>query len=99
MLGQLTAAAFVPHQDAGWVIIHDGETSLPLTLVEVVALPERPASPRPNPFSLTFLGPSDPILAQGTYAFEHAGFDRLTLFVVPVGRADDGRVRYEVIFN
>ena len=50
------------------------------------------------PFSLFFLGPRDPILPQGTYDLrgEEGTFE--FLFIVPVGRDEDG-TEYEAVFT
>ena len=70
-----------------------------LTLVEVtdLARPEAPG-PRRSPFSLVFRGPMKPVLAQRTYALEHASLGRLEIFIVPIG-PDASGMRYEAIFN
>ena len=49
-------------------------------------------------FSLYFQGPPDMMLPQGTYTFDHEGMGELALFIVPIGRDEDG-FRYEVVFN
>jgi hypothetical protein len=56
-----------------------------------------PGSIRPGgAFRLEFLGPSDPVLAQGMFPFE-IGKDRFEIFVVPIGRDALG-TRYEAVF-
>jgi hypothetical protein len=50
------------------------------------------------PFSLLFLGRSQPPLAERTYALEHAQLGSFELFIVPIAQDADG-VRYEAIFN
>ena len=44
-------------------------------------------------------GPADRFYQQGTYQFEHERIGRFNLFIVPVGKAGDGRFRYEAAFN
>jgi hypothetical protein len=50
-----------------------------------------------EPFSLLFVGPADPALAQATYLLTHAVLGELAVFLVPVGRDADG-MRYEAVF-
>jgi hypothetical protein len=49
-------------------------------------------------FSLEFLGPPGPLLAQRIYRLEHPRLGSLEIFLVPLGRADRG-VRYEAVFG
>ena len=61
------------------------------------AAQELPGSPRPEGgFRLEFLGPSDPVLAQGIFPFE-IGRDSFEIFVVPLSRDAKG-TRYEALF-
>ena len=50
------------------------------------------------PFSLVFLGPSDPVLPQAVYRFAHDALGDFEIFVVPIGR-DEGGVSYEAVFT
>ena len=47
-------------------------------------------------FRLEFVGPFDPVLAQGIFPFRIAD-DRFEIFVVPIARDPRG-IRYEAIF-
>jgi hypothetical protein len=69
---------------------------VPLVLNEVRALPA--GGPRDQPFALDFSGVGR-ALPQGTYVFENPAGTRTEIFIVPVGSADDGRMRYEAVFN
>lgn len=68
-------------------------------LVEAAELDprRRGASNTRVPFSVVFLGPPDPLLPQGTYRFDHQGLGGFEIFIVPIGRDEDG-VRYEAVF-
>jgi len=56
-----------------------------------------PGSPRPGgAFRLEFVGPPDPMLAQGIFPFE-IDDDRFEIFVVMIGREPRG-ARYEAVF-
>jgi hypothetical protein len=77
------------------------ESSLAMRLVAATALRgSRPAAAHAAEpgFALEFLGPRDPVLPQAIYRFSHASLGAHDIFIVPVGREDDG-VRYEAIFN
>jgi hypothetical protein len=50
------------------------------------------------PFSLVFHGPAEPIVAQQTCGFRHAGLGEFDLFVVPLG-VDEQGVRYEAVIS
>jgi hypothetical protein len=47
-------------------------------------------------FRLEFIGPLDPVLAQGIFPFEIAR-ERYEIFVVPIAREQSG-TRYEAVF-
>jgi uncharacterized protein DUF6916 len=49
-------------------------------------------------FSILFLGPREPLLNQGIYAFDHDQMGGFTLFIVPIRRDEDGAL-YEAVFN
>jgi hypothetical protein len=76
-----------------------GETSLPLTLVEVQPLPVHPfpGMIRP-PFSLLFRTASQVVLPQKLYGLKNASLGRLDLFLVPVARDREGII-YQAVFN
>lgn len=88
---QLTHEAFADDPDRRYVAITT-VGDVVLELLDVVVRAE------PRPFTLTFSGPVEPELAQGTYAFRHARFDEPEpIFIVPIGRRQDG-MRYEAVF-
>ena len=61
------------------------------------AAQDLPGSARPGgAFRLEFLGPTDPMIGQGTFPFE-IDEDRFEIFVVPIGRDPRG-TRYEALF-
>lgn len=71
---------------------------LALELREATALPApRGDSGRP-PFSLIFRGPADPQLPQATYPLAHPALGTVEIFIVPVGRSEDG-VDYQAVFT
>ena len=71
-----------------------GGHCLPLVLD---AAQELPGSRRPGgAFRLEFLGPLDPVLDQGMFAFE-INRDRFEIFIVAIARDPRG-TRYEAVF-
>ena len=62
--------------------------------LKLVAIHVRDAAEGYEQFAAHFLGPSDPLLPQATYAFRHQHLGAFPLFIVPLGREDAG-VRYE----
>jgi hypothetical protein len=61
------------------------------------AAQDLPGSPRPGgAFRLEFVGPRDPVLAQGIFPFE-IGKESFEIFVVPIARDLQG-TRYEAVF-
>ena len=56
------------------------------------------SSPRQEMFSLFFRGPQDLLLPQNTYHLEHERLGESDLFLVPVGKDENGFL-YEALFN
>ena len=73
------------------------ETPGPVEL-ELVQLTEGAASPRHEQFALLFRGPQDKFLQQSTYQLHHERLGELEIFLVPVGRDQQG-FQYEAVFN
>jgi len=71
-----------------------GET--PLRLVQVRKLGQ--AQRAGGAFSLEFVSPAGQVLPQATYPLEHSALGSLAIFLVPLGRTEDG-VTYEAIFT
>jgi hypothetical protein len=84
------------------ITLDDGNT-LEMKLIDAAPfeLPRRPArgsrQPKRLPFALYFLGPRDPILPQHMYNIRSAGVELENLFIVPIGRDDEG-TEYEAVF-
>jgi uncharacterized protein YoaH (UPF0181 family) len=64
-------------------------------------LPNRPRSKRMkrDPFSLYFLGPAEPLFPQAMYDLESDAVKMRHIFLVPLGRGEDGRYEYEAVFT
>jgi hypothetical protein len=98
-LDQLGADDFSPLVGDAFALDAGEHGRLQLELVEVKPGPW-PAGPTASraPFSLTFRGPAEPVFAQQMLRLQHAGLGELAIFVVPLGRDDDGTT-YEAVFS
>ena len=74
--------------------VHVGDHVVPLTLDAAQELPG--SSREGGSFRLEFLGPNDPMLAQGIFPFLF-GTDQFDIFIVPIARDERG-TRYEALF-
>lgn len=95
MLEALKKDDFLPLLDTAFRVT-SLDPPLELRLVEVEARWGKGATR--EPFSLVFLGPREPVLAQRIYRLEHGGLGTLEIFLVPIGR-DGAGTRYEAAFN
>ena len=75
-------------------------TPVEVELVEATAHPsgQETAPAQARSFSLVFAGPLLHFLPQRTYLFEHEKLGAFDLFIVPIGKDQDG-FRYEAVFN
>jgi hypothetical protein len=71
--------------------------AMPATDLQLIEATDH-STPRQEMFSLLFHGPREPFLAQRTYPFHHDQLGAFDLFLVPVGKDEEG-FRYEAIFN
>ena len=69
-----------------------------LELIKVESTSGEVPEGRRRPFSLTFRGPTTPVLGQATVPIEHDDLRGLALFLVPIGPDDQG-MRYQASFN
>jgi hypothetical protein len=99
MIDTLTYAGFAALQGERFEVRLGAGQTLALTLATATqAPPPTPASPLGERFSLIFVGPRSPFLAQGTYEFSHPALGSFPLFIVPVG-AEADQAQYEAVFN
>lgn len=87
--------AFAAHLGTRF-LTSDAGPALALELIDAEPLDHQ--APHDNRFSLMLRGPSQPLLPQATYVFEHAALGTLAIFIVPVGRTEAGTA-YQAIFN
>jgi hypothetical protein len=91
----LTKEAFAENLNTKFRIPFESGETAEVELIEVV---ETMRTPRQQQFSLFFRGPLAYLLPQGTYYMEHEKMGTVSIFIVPVGREQDG-FRYEAVFN
>lgn len=91
-----TIDTFQPAVGEPFTVGGEGGAQIELVLVEAALGDSVPHAPRP-PFSLLFHGPSDPLLPQATYRFEHETIGAMEIFIVPLGHDDHGSA-YEAVF-
>jgi hypothetical protein len=77
------------------IVFPDGKVVVKLS--EARQLGSRPESIR-EPFSLTFRGPANLRLPQGTYKMRNPTLGEMEIFLVPIG-ADQTSRTYEAVFN
>ncbi|MDH3282287.1 MAG: hypothetical protein OEQ18_14315 [Gammaproteobacteria bacterium] len=99
VLENLDKTTFEPHLHTTFRICPTDGDALRLELIEVKGLggDAAPAATR-APFSILFLGPAEPLLAQRIYRIEHPELAPMELFLVPVGPGDGG-MNYEAVFS
>jgi len=73
------------------------ETPEPIEL-ELLEITESINTPKHEQFALLFLGPQSLYLPQMTYRLEHEKLGEFDLFLVPVGRVENG-LQYEAVVN
>jgi len=99
MAAILTADEFAKHVNTRFRTTLDAETRADLELVEVkVYTSKHEEQSGMERFSVYFTGPTDPLLPQKLYAFQHDEMGEFELFLVPLSRNDEGS-RYEAVFN
>jgi hypothetical protein len=73
-------------------------TGEPLPSLQCVALNDRGMSAEFHSFSVTFAGPADQALTQGTVVVEAPGHPAAYVFFTPTGVRDE-QMHYEAVFN
>lgn len=91
----LTKEAFAENLNTKFGISLNNSQTAELELIEVL---ETMSTPRQEQFSIFFRGPLDYLLPQSTYHMAHEKMGEIDIFLVPVGREQDG-FRYEAVFN
>jgi hypothetical protein len=95
MTARLEHEDFAKHLNSTFRIRIDESQTVESELTEVS---ERLLSPKQERFSLVFRTSNDFFLGQGQRPFEHDVMGEFELFLVPIGRDDNG-TDYEAVFN
>lgn len=90
-----TKEAFDEHLNSKFRIPLGSDNAVDLELIEVV---ENVSTPEHEQFSLFFRGPLEYFFPQHIYHIEHDKMGEMDIFIVPVGKEQDG-FRYEAVFN
>jgi hypothetical protein len=77
------------------ITANDAEATLPELPMTMTSIRSSSAPPSYEQYSMLFLGPIEPVLSQGIYRFRHDVIGEISLFLVPVGRDEEG-TQYEV---
>ncbi len=97
VLRNLTYEVFAKLVNRKVSLIHDSGR-LEVQLIECKSLNGDPRGGQREPFSLTFLGPAQPLLPQRIYTFDFGELGCSDIFIVPIGPDATG-MRYEAVFN
>ena len=94
-LAQLSRDNFAAQLDSNFRVLGAEGVVCKIALIE---LRDGRAAARQEQFALTFRGPRDRFLGQGTFLVEHPALGRFDLFLAPVGQEAEGYL-YEAVFN
>jgi hypothetical protein len=89
---------FIPYIGEKFDVSSLRQGSLQIELVEAKALPGHAGEPHEDSFSLVFRAPNGCGLAQGSVALNHEKVGWVVLFLVPIGKDEDGRY-FEAVFK
>jgi hypothetical protein len=95
MLEKLNQESFAEHLKTEFRVQFEDSPAL---VIELIKVSDLGSSAQQEQFSLLFRGPCDPIFQQGMRQLEHDRMGTLDLFLVPVGRDQEGTY-YEAVFN
>jgi hypothetical protein len=101
-LREFTADTLRPHVGSTFRLTFDDGRSIDLTLTEVLVRLEKHQSPhmKRDSFSLFFKGPAGAYIQQGAYATTHEELGGpWSIFIVPIGRKNDGGFEFEAVFT
>ena len=99
-LAEMSQATFAELLHTRFRVRANETTLVEIELVEATAHQpsQGPAPSQTGSFSLLFTGPLNPFLPQRTYVLQHEKLGVFDLFIVPVGKDQNG-FQYEAIFN
>jgi hypothetical protein len=86
---------YLPHVGSGFEVRYPDGSVIPLMLAEARDLG---STAQQEQFTITFQGPAQPFLPQGTYGLIHGGLGEMALFLVPIAQSPEGYL-YQAVFN
>ncbi len=92
---QLTLAAFQENLGTEFRVLRPEAKPVTLELIDVRV---GQCTPNQEQFSVSFAGPADSGLGQGSFRLEHERMGVIDLFLVPFGM-DRNQIQYEAVFN
>ena len=95
MLDSLKRTTFAKHINSEFQVHDPADQSFALKLIQVVP---RTKTAQFEAFSLLFHGPSAHFMPQGIHKIKHTQLGEIDLFLVPVGKNENG-FEYEAVFN
>jgi len=95
MLEELKPTTFAKHLNSEFQVQDPAAQPFALKLIQVV---EGTKTAQFEAFSLLFHGPAAHFIPQGIHTINHTQLGEVDLFLVPVGKNDNG-FEYEAIFN
>jgi hypothetical protein len=91
-------ATFSPCVGESFAVEFEGAELPRFELTEAAALPVHKGAPRQDPFSLVFRAPGTCDVRQGTYVVQHERIGELPVFLVPIGKDEEG-LYFQAVFN
>jgi hypothetical protein len=99
MLNTFTVETFEPHVGTTFLVRLSDASPIELTLIEASRLTNDNDTRRQRaPFRLIFRDPERRVVQQGTYDVEHAAFEPVRIFLVPI-QADASGLYLEAVFT
>src|SRR5258705_11907722 len=95
MEADLSHKAFTQYTNTKFQIKIDEQRAVEVELTEVYDLK---LFPQQEQFAITFRGPLNMFLGQGLRPFTHEQMGQFELFLVPIGKDEQG-YNYEAVFN
>ncbi len=97
MAGELTHELFARHLGETFKLMLESGDSMDFELIEAELSRMPSAQEGRAPFALVFRGSPDVVLPQRIYDLKHETMGDLSLFLVPIGPAEQG-MQYEAVF-
>ena len=95
MTERLEKATFAENLNTKFLLRPDEQNVIELELTKIRDIKGEPGYEQ---FSLLFTGPGNIYLPQRIYPLEHERMGAMSLFLVPIGRDENGFI-YEAVFN